>query len=68
MVYAQPRTRSRKWDVQNSLGFWDTKGSSNLGQTTRPSDSQQQQQQQQNKKRTCLIVDITFTADHGIKL
>ena len=36
MVHAQPR----KWDEQNSLGFWDTNGSSNLGQTTKPSNSQ----------------------------
>ena len=42
----------RKWDAQNSLGFWNTNGSSNLDQTTRPRDSQQQQQQQQ-QKRTC---------------
>ena len=41
MVYAQPRICSRKWDAQNSLGFWKPNGLSNLGQTNRPSDSQQ---------------------------
>ena len=29
----------RKWDAENSLGFFDTNRSSNLGQTTRSSDS-----------------------------
>ena len=41
MVYAQPRTLPGKRDAQTSLGFWDTNGSPNLGQTSRPSDSQQ---------------------------
>ena len=40
-----------EWNTQkNSLGFWDTNGSSNVGQTTRPTDSQQQQQQQQQRE------------------
>ena len=30
-----------KGDAQNSLGLWDTNGSINLGQTTRPCNSQQ---------------------------
>ena len=33
MVYAQPRICTRKRDVQNSLGFWDTDRSSNQNQT-----------------------------------
>ena len=37
MLYPQPGIRSRKWDAQHSLGFWDTKVSSNLGLTIRPS-------------------------------
>ena len=41
LVYAQPRIHPRKWDAQNSLGFANTNGSSNLGPTTRHSDSQQ---------------------------
>ena len=40
MAYAQPRIRPGKWVTQNSLGFWNTNGSSNLGQTTKPSDFQ----------------------------
>ena len=43
MVYAQPRIHLRKGDVQNSLGFWDTNGPSNLSQMTRPSDSKNKQ-------------------------
>ena len=51
MVYAQNRIHNKEWDAENSLGFWDTNGSSNLGLTTRPSDSQQQQRQKKKKKR-----------------
>ena len=43
MVYTQPRFRSRKWDVQNSL-FRDKNKSYNLGQTTRPSDNKQEKE------------------------
>ena len=57
MAYSQPRIRPREWDAITSLGFWDTNGSPNRGQTTRPSDSQQ-------KKRNFL----NGTADHRIKL
>ena len=46
-----------------SLGFWDTNGSLNLGQTTRPSDCQQL-----TKVRTCRIVDFAIPADHMVKL
>ena len=46
---------------KNSLGFWDTNRSSNLGQMTRPSDGQQ-------KKRTCWIMDFAVLADHWVKL
>ena len=38
MVYAQHRIQPRKWDAQNSQGFWDTNGSSNLGQMNRAGD------------------------------
>ena len=61
MVYAQIRISPRKWDAQNSLGFWDTNGLSNLSQTTRPSESKQ-------KKRTCRIVNFAVPADHRLKL
>ena len=53
--------RPRKCDTQNSLGFSDTIRSTNLGQTTKPSDSQQ-------KTRTCGIVDFAILADHRVKL
>ena len=51
-----------KWYMHNPESrFWDSNGSSNLSQTTRPSDSQQ-------KKRTCWIVDFAIQADDRIKL
>ena len=40
-VYTQLEIHPRDWDAHNSLGFWDKNESSNLGQTTRASDSQQ---------------------------
>ena len=60
MVYAQPRISPEEWDVQTPLGFWDTNGSPNLGQTTRPWNNK--------KKRTCRIVDIIDRADLNEKL
>ena len=62
MLSAQPRIHPGKWDAQNSLGFCDTHGSTNLGQTTWLSDSQRQ------KTRTCRIVDAAVPADHGVNL
>ena len=62
MVYAQPRIRSGELDAQTSLGFWDTNEWPNLGQMTRPSDTQQQ------KNRTCRIVDFVIPADHRVKI
>ena len=35
-----------EWDAQTFLGFWDSKRLLNLGQTTRPSDSQQNKENQ----------------------
>ena len=68
MVYAQPRIRPGEWDAQTPLGFWDTNGPPNLGQTTRPYNKQQQQQQQQQQQRTWQIVDFAVLADHRVKL
>ena len=48
MVYAQPRIRSRKWDA---VGFWDTKGSPNLDQTTRPCDCQKKKKKKKEKEK-----------------
>ena len=61
MVYAQPRICPGEWDAQTFLIFWDTNGSPNLNQATKPSDSRQ-------KKRTCWIVDFAAPAVHIVKL
>ena len=61
MVYTQPRIYPGKWNVQTSPEFWDTNGSSNLSQTTRPYYYQQ-------KKRTFRIVKFAVLADHREKL
>ena len=45
MVYVPPRICPGGLDAQNSLGIWDTNGSPNLGQMTRPSDSQQKKRE-----------------------
>ena len=34
MIYAQPRICPGELNAQTSLGFWDTNGSPNLGQTS----------------------------------
>ena len=62
MVYAQPSSSPRGWHTQTPIGLWNTNGSQNLGQNTRPYNNQQQ------KKRTCKIVDFAVPADHRIKL
>ena len=41
-------------ETQISLGFWDTNGSPNLGQTTKPGESQ--------------ILDFAIPAEHRVKL
>ena len=53
MVYAQPGICLRKWDAQNSLGFWDTNRLSNLGQTTKLRDSQQKKKDNLPNCRLC---------------
>ena len=40
MVYAQPRISLGEWHAQTPLGFWDTDGSSNLGQMNRSCNNQ----------------------------
>ena len=42
--------------------FWDTNGSSNLGQTTRPGDNHQK------KKRSFRRVNFAESAYHRVKL
>ena len=41
MIYAQPRICPREWYVQTTIGFWNTNGSPNLGQTTRSHHNRQ---------------------------
>ena len=48
------------------MEFWDTSGSPNLSQATRPCNNQQQKTKK--KQSTCRIVDFTVTADHRVKL
>ena len=36
---------ARENEMQTSLGFWDTNGSPNLGQMTRPADNQQKKRE-----------------------
>ena len=62
MVYAQPRIRPWKWDAQNSLGFWDKNGSSNLGQTINLVIVRKK------IKRTCRTADFDVCADHRVKI
>ena len=61
IIYAQRGIRPRKCESLSSLDFWDTNGSLNHGQTTRPIDSNQ-------KKSTCQIVDFAVLADRKLKL
>ena len=56
MVYAQPGTCPRIWDAKDPLEFWDTNGSANLSQTTRPYYNQQQEKK-----------DFAVPADHRVK-
>ena len=55
MVFTQHRICPVEWNAKTPLGSPD------LGQTTRPSDTQRQ------KKRICQIVDFTVPADHRVK-
>ena len=50
MVYGIPRIRTGKGDMQTSLGFGDTNGSPNLGQTTRPIDSQKKKKEKEESE------------------
>ena len=61
MLYAQPIISPGQWDTQTAMGFWDTNGSLNLGQTTKPYNNQL-------KKRTYRILNSTVPADHRVKL
>ena len=72
------RIRPENWNAQLPLVFWDTNGLPNLGQMTRPCDSQQKKKKKKKKKRkkkrkkektrTCQIMDFAVPADHRIKV
>ena len=49
-------------ETQTPMGFWNTNGSPNVGQKTRPYNNQQQ------KKRNWKIVNFAVSVDHRIKL
>ena len=53
MVYVQPRICPGECDAQTPLGFWDTNGSPNLGQTTRPYNNQQKKKENSPKYEFC---------------
>ena len=53
MVYAQVSICPVEWDTQTPLGFRDTNGSLNLGQTTRPYNNQQEKENLQNCALCC---------------
>ena len=53
MVYAQTRIRPGKWDAQTLLGFWDTNGSPNLGQTTRPYHNKKEKKKKEDNLPDC---------------
>ena len=44
MIYAQPSICPGEWDAPTPMGFWDTNGSLNLSETTRPYDNQQKKE------------------------
>ena len=69
MVYAKPRIRPRERDAQHSLGFLDTNGLPNLGQTTRTSDSKKtKNKQKKTKQRAWRNVNFAIPVDHNVKL
>ena len=73
MVYVQPKIHPGDRDAQNSLGFWNTNGTSNLGQTTKPSDSKKKKKKRKKEKKkketwTGRIVDFVVSTDHWGKL
>ena len=54
MVHAQPAIRPEEYEARNSLEFGESNGSPNLGQMTRPIDSQQRKKNLPNSRLYCL--------------
>ena len=61
VAYAQLGICPVEWDPQSSLEFWDINRSPNLGQTTRPIDSQWKEENQLN-------TGFPIPADDKVKL
>ena len=53
MAYAQPNICPREWNSQTHMGVWDTNGSHNLGEMTRPNNNQQKRETLQNCGLCC---------------
>ena len=54
VVYAQPTIRHGERETQTSLGFLDTNGYPNLGQTTSPSDRKKRKKKKENVSNSGL--------------
>ena len=68
MVYTRPRSHG-EWDAQTPQGFWDTNGSPNPHQTTRPYNNQKKKKKKKKeKKETGRFVDFAVPVDHRVKL
>ena len=65
MIFEESNISPGEWGTQFFMGFWDTNGSPNLGQTTRHYNNQQQKK---NKKKINKIVDFALPADQRVKL
>ena len=63
MVYAQPRICLS----YTPMGFWDTNVSSNLGQTTRPSDTQQNKKKKKRELAELWTLPFQLTAGKNEK-
>ena len=53
MVFVHPRICPIEWDTQTFLGFWDTNGSPNLNQMTRPYYNKQKKENLPNCRLCC---------------
>ena len=76
MVYAQPSVCLGKWNAKTPLGFWDTNGSPNLSQSTRPNYNQQRErkrererarerEREREREKTSRILDSAVPSDHS---
>ena len=71
MALAQPIICPGEWDAKTSLGFRDTNGSPNLGQTARPYNNKKKKKRKKKrkeKKENLPNVDLVLPADSRVKL